>query len=119
MSSNQYAEKSKGYRFYCPFHNTGIVELRNAKFLEYDLVRGSDQFRNIVYDIDPTKSQPSTSSDKLFVIHNIPQVQMGVEQTIVEVQPIIEDQPVIEVPQVFDNISINEVDQELPDTFEQ
>ena len=40
-------------------------------------------------------------------MHNTPQVQMGVEQTITEVQPIIEDQPVIEVPQVVDNISVD------------
>ena len=33
-----YAERSKGYRFYYPYHNTRIVEPRNAKFLEYDLV---------------------------------------------------------------------------------
>ncbi|KAL6314859.1 hypothetical protein AAG906_029075 [Vitis piasezkii] len=35
------------YKFYCPSHNTKIVESRNAKFLEYDLVNGSNQFRNI------------------------------------------------------------------------
>ena len=114
-----YAEKSKGYRFYCPSHSTRIVESRNAKFIEYDLVSRNDQFRNIVSDIDHIESQPFTSSDKLFVIHNTPQVQMGVEQTIAEVQPIIEDQPVIEVPQVIDNISVDQVDQELPDTSEQ
>ena len=113
-----YDERSKGYGFYYPTHNTRIVESRNAKFLEYDLVSGSDQFGNIVSDIDHTESQPSTSSDKLFVIHNTPQVQMGVEQTIAEVQPIIEDQLVIEVPQVVDNISVDQVDQELHDTSE-
>ena len=80
-----YVEKSKGYRFYCPSHNTRIVESRNAKFIKYDLVNGSDQFKNIVSNIYNTESQPSTSSDKLFVIHNTPQVQMGVEQTIAEV----------------------------------
>ena len=37
-----YAERSKGYRFYCPSHNTRIVESRNAKFLENDLISGSD-----------------------------------------------------------------------------
>ena len=108
-----YAEKSKGYRFYCPSHSTRIVESRNTKFLEYDLVNGSDQFWNIASDIDHIESQFSTSSDRLFVVHNTPQVQTDAEQTIAEVQP------VIEVPQVFDNISINEVDQELPDISEQ
>ncbi|KAL6324389.1 hypothetical protein AAG906_012993 [Vitis piasezkii] len=99
-----YAEKSKGYRFYYPSHNIRIVESRNAKFLEYDLVSGSDQFRNIVSDIDHTKSQPSTSSDRLFIVHNTPQVQSGVERTIAEVQP------VVEVPQVVDNIPVDQVD---------
>ncbi|RVW79242.1 Retrovirus-related Pol polyprotein from transposon TNT 1-94 [Vitis vinifera] len=108
-----YAEKSKGYRFYCPSYSTRIVESRNAKFLEYDLVSESDQFRNIVSDIDHTESQPSTSSDRLFIVHNTPQVQTGVERTIDEVQP------VIEVPQVVDNIPIDQVDQELPNTSEQ
>ncbi|RVW63324.1 Retrovirus-related Pol polyprotein from transposon TNT 1-94 [Vitis vinifera] len=97
-----YAEKSKGY-FYCPSHSTRIVESRNAKFLEYDLVSGSDQFRNIVSDIDHTESQPSTSSDRLFIVHNTPQVQTGVERTIDEVQP------VIEVPQVVDNIPVDKL----------
>ncbi|RVW82840.1 Retrovirus-related Pol polyprotein from transposon TNT 1-94 [Vitis vinifera] len=68
-----YAKNSKGYRFYCPSHNTRIVESRNAKFLEYDLVK----------------------------------------RTIAEVQP------VIEVPQAVDNILVDQVDQELPDTSEQ
>ena len=54
-----YAERSKEHNFYCPSHNTRIVESRNAKFLEYDLVSGSDQFGNIVSDIDHIESQPS------------------------------------------------------------
>ncbi|RVW83510.1 hypothetical protein CK203_064937 [Vitis vinifera] len=108
-----YAERSKGYRFYYPYHNTRIVEPRNAKFLEYDLVSEMDQFRNIVYDIDHTESQPFTSSDKLFVVHNTLLVQTGVEQTIAEVQPITKDQLVIEVPQAIDNISVDQVDQEF------
>ncbi|RVW97572.1 Retrovirus-related Pol polyprotein from transposon TNT 1-94 [Vitis vinifera] len=105
-----YVEKSKGYRFYCPSHSTRIVESRNAKFLEYNLVSGSDQFRNIVFDIDHTESQPSTSSDRLFIVHNTPQVQSGVERTITEVQP------VVEVPQAVDNIPVDQVDKEFSDT---
>ena len=89
------------------------MESRNAKFLDYDLVSESNQFRNIVYDIDHTESQHFTSSDRLFIVHNIPQVQMCVEWTLVEVQP------VIEVPQTVDNISVDQVDQELPNTSEQ
>ena len=89
------------------------MESRNAKFLEYDLVSGNDQFRNIVSDMNHTESQLSTSNDKLFVVHNTPQVHTSVKWTIVKVQPIIE------VPQAVDNIPIDQVDQELPNTFEQ
>ena len=41
-----YAKKSKGYRFYCPSHTTRIVESRNVKFLENDLVSGNSQFHD-------------------------------------------------------------------------
>ena len=47
-----YAERSKRYRFYCPSHSTRIVELRNAKFLENDLISGNDQFQDFVYEKD-------------------------------------------------------------------
>ena len=86
---------------------------------DYDLVSESNQFRNIVYDIDHIESQPFTSSDKLFVVHNTLLVQTGVEQTITEVQPITKDQLVIKVPQAIDNISVDQVDKELLDTSEQ
>ena len=51
-----YAERSKGYRFYCPSHNTKIVESKDAKFLENDLINGSDQFqdmRMIIMKVNP------------------------------------------------------------------
>ena len=54
-----YAERSKGYRFHCPSHNTRIVKSRNANFLDNDLISGSDQSQNLVY----VRDQPSTSSD--------------------------------------------------------
>ena len=59
-----YAEKSKGYRFYCQHHSLRFVESRNAKFLGNDLVGGSDLFLE--------REQPSTSSERLIVIQNIP-----------------------------------------------
>ncbi|WJX19407.1 hypothetical protein P8452_09109 [Trifolium repens] len=71
-----YAERSNGYRFYCPSHATRIVESRNTKFLEDHLINGSDQIRNIVYVHDHIESQPSVSGDRLVAVHNIPQVQM-------------------------------------------
>ena len=83
------------------------MESRNAKFLENDLISGSDQTRNIVSEKDHSKSQPSTSSDRLVIIHSTPQVQTGVEQ------------PIVEVPQAADDIPVDQGVQELPRTFEQ
>lgn len=51
-----YAERSKGYRFYCPSHTTRIVESRNVKFLENDLFSENDQFRDLVSRNDHIKS---------------------------------------------------------------
>ena len=102
-----YVERSKGYRFYCPSHSTRIVESRNAKFLENDLISGSDLTRNIVSEKDHSESQPSTSSDRLVIVHSTPQVQTGVEQ------------PIVEVPQAADDILVDQVVQEFPSTFEQ
>jgi hypothetical protein len=102
-----YAERSKGYRFYCPSHSTRIVESRNAKFLENDLNSGSDQTKNIVSEKDHSESQPSTPSDRLVIVHSTPQVQTGVEQ------------PIVEVPQAADGIPVDQVVQEFPRTFEQ
>ena len=43
-----YPEKSNGYRFYCPNHNTRIVETENARFIENGEVSGSETPRNVV-----------------------------------------------------------------------
>ena len=94
-----YAEKSKGYRFYCPSHNTRIVESRNAKFLENDLISGSDQFQDIVHEKDNEDLPPTVSSSKLIVIH-APQAQSRVRQ------------PTIEVPQVDNNLVDQNVNEE-------
>ena len=70
-----YAKRSKGYRFYCPSNNNRIVESKNAKFFENDLISGSDQSQDLV----SMRDQPSASSDRLVIIHNVPQVQTGFE----------------------------------------
>ena len=97
------AERSKGYIFYCPSHSIRIVESWNTKFLENDLISGSDQSHSIV----SKRNQPSTSSDRLVIIHNTPQVQTSVEQ------------PIIEVPQVDDNNPVDQVVQEMLEIIEQ
>ena len=42
-----YAEKSKGYRLYCPSHNTRIFKTRNARFIENGEVSRSQEPRNV------------------------------------------------------------------------
>ena len=85
-----YAERSKGYRFYCPSHNTRFVESRNAKFLEDNLVSGSAQSQDIVSEID----QPSTSGDRLIIVHNTPQVPLDVGHLIIEIPQIANSNPI-------------------------
>ena len=72
------------------------MESRNAKFLENDLIGGSDQFQDITSEKDHYKAQPSDSSDRLIVIHT-PQVQTGVRR------------PIIEVPQAVENDLVDQV----------
>ena len=43
----EYAERFKGYKFYYPSHNTRIVESRNIKFLENELISESDQTQDL------------------------------------------------------------------------
>ncbi|KAL4325263.1 hypothetical protein GQ457_11G002710 [Hibiscus cannabinus] len=95
-------ELFKGYRFYCPSHSTRIVESRNAKFLENESVSGSDVSRNSI-PVD----QPSTSSERLVIIYNNPQVQTCVEQ------------PINEVPQLAENTPVDQVVHENPEIIEQ
>ena len=64
-----YVERSKGYRFYYPYHITRIVESGNSKFLENGLINGSDHLRDLGSKIDYIESQLSTSSERLVVIH--------------------------------------------------
>ena len=93
----RYAERSKDYRFYCPSHSTRIVELKNVKFLENDLISRSDLSQDLVSVMD----QPSTSSQRLVIMDNIPPVQSDVEQ------------PIIENSQAADDLSINEVNLDI------
>ena len=102
-----YAKRSKGYRFYCPSHNTRIVESRNTKFFENDLINGSDQFQDIVYEKDHYEGQPSGSSDRLIVIHT-PQVQPSVRQPFPEIPHIVDIDPIDrvsneEIPKLLNN----------------
>jgi len=66
------------------------VESRNARFLENDLISGSDQFQDISFEKDYYEAQPFSSSERLIVIHT-PQVQTGVRQPMIENSQIIEN----------------------------
>ncbi|RVW59830.1 hypothetical protein CK203_098481 [Vitis vinifera] len=92
-----YAKRLKRHRSYCPSHNTRIVESRNAKFLENDLISRSDQFHDVVCERDHIDAQPSTLSDRLIVIHNAPQVQTSDGQSIIEVPQTANANPVRQV----------------------
>ena len=45
------------------------MELRNAKFLENDLISGRDMSQNISLEKDHNDTQPSTSDNQVIVIH--------------------------------------------------
>ena len=94
-----YAEKSKGYRFYCPHHSLRFVESRNAKFLENDLAGGSYLFSE--------RKQSSTSNERLIIIQNIPRVHMCVGQ------------PINEDPQTTVGNAIDQVVHQVPNMVKQ
>ena len=51
-----YPKKFKGFRFYCPNHNTRIVETGgNAKFIENGEISESDNLQNV--DIQEVRVQ--------------------------------------------------------------
>jgi len=56
--------------------------LRNAKFLENDLIGGSGQFQDIAFEKDHYEAQPSGSSGRLIAIHT-PHAQVGVRQPLI------------------------------------
>ena len=56
---------------------------------------------------DHTETQPSMSYDRLVIVHNTPQVPISVEQSIVE------------VPQIVENLLMDQQVQELLDNLEQ
>ena len=79
----------------------------NAKFLENDMIRGRDRFRDLIHVHDHIETQPSTSYDRLVIVHNTHQVPISVKQLL------------IEVPQVAQNIPMDQQVQELPHNLEQ
>ena len=111
----RYAERSKGYRFYCPPYSTRIGESRNAKFLENDLINGSDKFEDIVSEKDHYEGQPFGSSDRLIFIR-ITQVQPSVSQLVHEVSRIVDIDPTDNVAneEILEQPIEQYVDQKIP-----
>ena len=85
----------------------GLWSQEMLKFLENDLISGSERFQDIVSKRDHIDVQPSTSSDRLIFIHNAHQVQTG------------DGQPIIEVPQIAYDNPIDQVVQDSPKIVEQ
>ena len=58
-----YAKKSKGYKFYCPSRLMKIVESHNVRFLENDVISGSNESQHLVFEechnIEPTLESSS------------------------------------------------------------
>ena len=78
-----YVEKSKGYRFYFPSHATRIMESRNEKFHENNLVSKSSQFHDTLSEKDHHQSQGPGLSHRLTIIHTH-EVESGIRQPIIE-----------------------------------
>ncbi|WRX07880.1 Reverse transcriptase [Theobroma cacao] len=82
-----YAEKFKGYKFYCPNYTSRFIESRNAKFLEMDVVSRSDQLKTLVFEEDHVLDTISTSSNTL-VVHPD---RMDIEELIIQAPCLIEN----------------------------
>ncbi|RDX83963.1 hypothetical protein CR513_35068, partial [Mucuna pruriens] len=65
-------------------HFERIMESRNVKFLDNDLMSRNDQFKNLVSKHDHVASQPSTSNDRLVVIHNTLHIQIDNDKQSIE-----------------------------------
>ena len=62
-----YAEKSKGYSFYCPSRAMRIVKSHNAKFLDNDVLSERDQPQNLVFEKNHIFELTSESSHRLII----------------------------------------------------
>jgi len=83
-----YAEKSKGYKFYCPTHNLKFVESRNAKFLENDTVSGSNQFHDLVNEKDSEVTLTTSGQGETIVLIDSHPVEVIREHNVVPPTPV-------------------------------
>ena len=84
------------------------MESRNAKFLENDLVSGSDISLGVRSESDYSISQSSISSHgRTIIVHHAPQVQVRVEQPVSEPpQAVVDDlvDPVQQMPEIVEEL---------------
>ena len=83
------------------------MESRNAKFLENDMISGSNRFRDLIHFQGHIETPPSTSYDRLIIVHNTPQVPISVKQ------------PIVEIPKIVENFPMDQQVQELLNNLEQ
>ena len=79
------------------------MESRNAKFLESDLISGSNQFENLAsFDKDYLDTQTPISSERLTKVHSTSQDLMDVIQSVFNIpqaansnleDPVVQDTP--------------------------
>ena len=79
-----YLEKSKGYRLYCPSHNTRIFKTRNARFIENGEVSRSQEPRNVEIQEVRVQVQLPLSSSKVVVPPIVDQLNNGQDQQMSE-----------------------------------
>ena len=85
-----YAEKSKRYRFYCPSRATKIVESHNARFLENDVISGSNESRHLVFE-ERHNIEPTLESSSGLIIFPDSHQDLTIQETPVLNEPHHED----------------------------
>ncbi|KAF7807931.1 Retrovirus-related Pol polyprotein from transposon TNT 1-94 [Senna tora] len=84
-----YAERSKGYKFYCPTHTLKFVESRNAKFLENDTFSGSDQFHDLVNENDHEVIPTTSGQGETIVLIDSHPIEVIREHNVVDLSQVI------------------------------
>ncbi|KAK7321173.1 hypothetical protein VNO77_31533 [Canavalia gladiata] len=109
-----YAERYKGYIFHCPSHSIRIMESRNAKFHENDLISGRIGSLSERSELEQSNPQPSTSShSQTIVVHHTLLVRVHVERPVPRTPQIADDDLVDPIQQMSD-IDEHPVEQHVP-----
>ena len=90
------------------------MKSRNVKFLENDLIDGSDQIHDTLSERDHYQAQAYGSSHKLTIIHTH-EVETGIRQPVIENPQTFEPvDHVIEEQQKFKKLIEHSVEQQVP-----